>query len=314
MKQLPIAVLITITLLIISAFIYIYVTSSTDQNTRAVKSEKISIPKDNDFEIVFETESVDLPAKPPWVQYGEKSFYPKMNYFVADEDIWITEITPIVEGAPAEVLHHGTIYFQNDYQKYCNDSHQIFYSSSKEMIPVSTPKWYGYFIPKGTTLKSDMHWIHFRNDTEKSFQNVKYKVIAKATKDNTKNLKSANIFWLNIECSEINEYIFPVPPNEIFTTSLKEPYVATEDFEMAALFSHVHDYGKNMKFKINGEAIWTFYPVIENEIIKTIPPYYPQKPIKVKKSDVLDIEVTYENPTENVSEGMGMFAALIYKE
>lgn len=281
------------------------------QSEKITCAQQISVEKD--FQVNLRTPGINLPAKKTEDLYGQDALA-KSVCLEFKKDVWITEIIPQIINGPAELLHHGEILYKNQKDDQCKTD-KMFYTYAKEQVRFKIPEGYGYFIPKGTLVYSAPSGLHFRNDTQTSFRDVSYTINLKGTADSSRKLNKLEIFWLNVECSEEKELIFPLPPKQKYQLSLKEQYVAPIDFKIIMFGGHLHDFGRKLDFKINGQINATLIPETDNlgRVLSMPIFYFDKDPIIIKRGDSLDIEVTYDNPTDKIQEGMGIFGALIQR-
>lgn len=263
------------------------------------------------IEIIIESESVNLPAKSPLSDYNHEDVYTSMDSYTFEKDTWITSLSSNILGAPTDILHHAVMFFSDKLSANCNNQQKIFYATTKESPKLVFKNGYGQFIPKGTTVRTSEGLVHFRNDTSQEYNNVKVVFKIEGTTDPSQHINPLDTFWLTIECATVNNLIFPVLPGKNIQISLDKPYIAPKDFKIHILASHIHDYGEKIEFTVNDQLIHTFNPISkENKIIK-MPVYFPNDPIIINKGDKIDFTTFYNNPTDKITEGMGVITAFI---
>lgn len=212
------------------------------------------------------------------------------------EDLWVKGIH--IKSDNRNVVHHTAVHvLPKKVEEYPNGASykdgmllnfdrelSLVHLSGKYGEPIEFPKGSAKFIPKGSNIYLEIHYLPS----------------GRAESDNT---KVGLYTYKSKPKKSIGRYIFAnldfkIPPKE--SNFKLEMSKVTEEVELIGLFAHMHYRGKSASFVAT-------YPDGEKEILLSIPKYnynwhrfyMLEEPKKMPKGTKITMYITYDNSSEN---------------
>lgn len=259
-----------------------------------------------------DTPPVRVPAntRPADLAKVEVVAVPASAIFTVPEDGWITGFAQRVTGVPESALRFSWLYDESVRDPQCPALGQtVFVMSFEKTDGMYFPPGSGYRVQKGDELKV---YGGFANFTGEDYEGAALGMdLAFVPASSGRALEDAQPIFLNSKCDSL----FVVPPRSgKFEKWLPEPFEIPMDGRLVFLGSHSHKYAEIMTLTLNGKTLWETTPVhlpdgtnLGNPLYKT-----PYNGVPVKKGDLLDLGVVYDNPTDKPTDAMSsMYIQLI---
>lgn len=263
-----------------------YITSRNGQNSKTIP-------------VTLETSPITIEPLPEGAVEGKDIVSREVKYVIPHEG-YVQFSNPELQNP--ELLHHMELH---------SSKQGILLLLGEEFLNLTDVdifknlEGYGVPVEKGEELTL---YTHLRNDSPREFPNVVFKYHLNLIPQETK-LKAIKPVFFHITDQNYGGIEFPVPPKVEFKK--EATFVSGDSGKIVAAGGHVHDWGKYLIFKINGNQVKKFTPTYkENGEILRIEPIFPQN-LSIGKGDKINLEVAYENPTQNDTDGMGILALFI---
>lgn len=251
----------------------------------------------------FETKAFDLTPGDKAGVFDIKKDYPSPG------DGFITAISTEVIGAPKDTLHHIVFSYMGRQDTTCPNFPQRIFAVAKELTRVKLPPGFGYPISRHDNFSA---FTHMYNPHDQVFKNVRVKINVRF-KPKTLGVQFKNVepIWLGIVNCSLDP-TFLIEPKQTKVFSLTPKIIVPFDASVVFAGAHFHDYGTNLGVLLDGKQVFNFEPQTVGHSIEKIPAVTQMDGdrLKIKKGQVLDIVSTYQNPTEETIDGMGI--AIIY--
>lgn len=233
-----------------------------------------------------EVKVVNLKTKPIDLKGNAEVFLFNQLYWLP-QDAYITKFKPKVVGASAElVFHHALIAAVGGHDTVCSEYSKVIYASGAELGEFELPKGYGYRVQgfnKFLYIEA-----HFKNITDKSFENVyfEYEIEYKTIPQ-----KEVDIVRLDVVCSHLPQFV--VEPMSLQLQDSKLTYTASENGRILLTGAHLHHFGDYAQLLLNGSGVVTLPSVHNEQVGHTIPPQTTN--VDFRKGDVFGLRYQYTN-------------------
>jgi hypothetical protein len=247
--------------------------------------------------------------------------YVNSGTFVVPFDMWVTDMTTVVENAPLSVIHHLVLFRQDRMDPICPNRHeQVMVVGADTNTELKLPAPYGVFLKKGTQiyLRNMAHNPDAPRGTGETYHDVALGLrltFERAT--HTERTRPVALYRIFIDdhpeyCTKPLTSLalltdsFTVPPASLHYTrstpdgpdGITGRYVVQTPGTLMYLGAHTHpvDGGGTVTLALNGAVIGSFTPTHmgpEAWVWRT-----PNAPadIRVVPGDTITVEATYSNP------------------
>jgi len=248
------------------------------------------------------------------------------SVYEAPFDLWVTGKTFNVTNADFYNLHHANLFRPDLRSRTCEG---IYW---RDMLSIGSdtmyqnafnlPDGYAVFVPAGSPLQLDVMFHNPETENAQDLYNVQGSIDLKlAAPDQISDIKIAEYIRLELTDSpclgDNKSFVFTVPANtEEYIIgqeySAKDPFVHTFTQSGKIIYAggHVHGWegGQKLDIFLNDRIIIDYQTKkVSDHPFKYKTAHRPES-INVKAGDVLRLEATYTNPSNNPIPGaMGMF-------
>ncbi len=247
--------------------------------------------------IVFTSKSYSLAENDLIGKYDLIKFFPQKSF-------WITNINYEIIGAQRKTIHHVILENLSKSDYTCpNVLKERIHGNGSEVTPLALPKGYGYPINKTDGIALINHLI---NPSNENLENVKIEFTLKTKPKNIfSQLIPVQPVWVDIKnCT--NDPTFYIPAKTKQTLSIDPKIYSPNDGKVVYVGGHLHDYAKSLSMKI-ADTSYTIIPKTEASKIISIPHLiFSNNQQIVKKNDLIDFSVEYDNTSNKEIDGMGI--------
>lgn len=254
--------------------------------------------------IIFTSKNYTLAENDLIGKYDFIKFFPQKSF-------WITNIDYEVVGAERETIHHVILENLSKPDYTCpNVFKERIHANGKEVSPLVLPDGYGYPINRSDGIAVINHLI---NPTSEKLNNVKIQFTFKTKPKNfLSKLIPVQPIWVDVKnCT--NDPTFYIPPKTKETFTIDPKVYAPNDGKVVYIGGHLHNYGKEITIKV-GDVDYKITPKPDFTNVQKIPHFtYENNQQIVKKGDLIDFFVEYDNITTREIDGMGIGMIYISK-
>ncbi len=247
--------------------------------------------------VIFTSKSYQLSAQDYIGKYDFIKFFPKKSF-------WINRIDYEVIGGGRETIHHVILENLSKQDYTCpNVFRERIHANGREISPLVLPAGYGYPLDKRDGIAVINHLV---NPSSNKLDDVKIQFTFTVKPKNflTKMIDVQPI-WLDVRnCT--NDPTFFVPPKTQQTFTIEPKIYAPHDGEIVYVGGHLHNYGKKITLQV-ADTKYEILPEPNFTNINKVPHYtFHQNLQQVKKGDLMDMHVDYDNISESEIDGMGI--------
>lgn len=236
--------------------------------------------------------------------HGEEQYF--SEEVIIPEDMFISEIIPVVKSGE-NILHHVILWYDGASDDYyiCpqEKSNLALFTSGAELISLSLPSPYGFFLEKGKKLSME---VHLANEKGKMVQTAlavnlsgrkegkpvkPLHIVAGVVAKGPCQGGNARLLWYDIP-QGITSHV----------ASLAQEFIMQRTGKLVYWSGHIHDYGESIELSRNNDVVDTLYPKDDPGVIHKNGIYVGGKhfssPLVFNKGDALNIKALYRKPSD----------------
>lgn len=241
--------------------------------------------------------------------------------FIIPFDMWVTDITTVVNNAPTSVIHHIVLFRQDRMDPICPNRHeQLMVVGADTATELNLPKPYGFFLKKGTRiyLRNMAHNPDAPRGSGETYRNVslglKLTYERASQSDRTQPVALYRIFIDDhpeycsgplTDLSLITDS-FTVPPSSLsYVRSTPSGnrgatgrFIFPTPGTLVYIGAHTHpaDGGGTVRLQLNSKVIGSFTPQHIGPEAWTWRTPNARTDIAISKGDVMTVQSEYNNP------------------
>lgn len=222
--------------------------------------------------------------------------------YTVPQDGWMTSVAFNISGIDKENIHHLSLVRQRGENSYDDVGDLVFSLGKEGLMNLRLPLGYGYPVNKGDKFLFISHlYIPKGVDVNNVRTTVTMNFVPKTF---YRKLKTAYAYRLDVLCARCIDPTYYIQPNSKDVRELDKKIVIDHDQDLIIYGGHLHELGEKIDLLVNDKVIHSFVPNYQNGKLTFVPPSHQR--VSLKKGDVLNIKVYYNNSSEKMIDAMGI--------